>query len=65
MLQNVFWNHLDFLKCDFSVAYEFVEGTAPRVTGVIELFSPLLPGGSIGGTIQTIIVNVSEPLAFT
>ncbi len=37
----------------------------PCVTGVVKLFSPLLPGGGVSGAIQAIVVNVPEPLAFT
>lgn len=39
--------------------------TLPYVTGVIKLFSPLLSGGGISGAIQSIVVDVPEPLAFT
>lgn len=39
--------------------------TSPCVTGVIKLLGPLLPGGGIGRAVQTIVVNVPEPLAFT
>lgn len=38
---------------------------SPCVTGVIKLLGPLLPGGGIGRAVQTIVVNVPEPLAFT
>lgn len=37
----------------------------PNITGVIELLCPLLPGHGVRGTIQAIVVNVSEPLALT
>lgn len=41
------------------------KGILPYVSGVIKLFSPLLPGEGVGGAIQTIVVNVPEPLAIT
>ena len=37
----------------------------PCVTGVVKFLSPFLPGGGTGGAIQTVVVNVPEPLAFT
>lgn len=37
----------------------------PCVTGIIELFGPLLSGGGVGGAIQAVVVDVPEPLAFT
>ena len=35
----------------------------PNVAGVIELFSPFLPGQGISGAVQAVVVDVSEPFA--
>lgn len=43
----------------------YTKSILPCVTGVIKLFSPLLPGSGTGGAIQAIVVNIPEPLAFT
>jgi len=37
----------------------------PNITGVIELLCPFLPGQGVRGTIQAVVVKVSEPLALT
>lgn len=41
------------------------EKCLPNVAGVIEFLSPFLPSHGISRPIQSVVVNVSEPLALT
>lgn len=41
------------------------EKCLPNIAGVIEFFSPFLPSQGISRAIQSVVVNISEPLSLT